>query len=240
MLAIQYANESRSDKKKNNRKTSLQGSLRQATVEIIFMKFHRTNEILKRNKMQVLFFLWYRNQKKKGGVPCPTHFVSIRQTRRHDDDDHPDSWPSQSRCRNYPSERPDRLCSQNKKKQTKWEQNAVHITCPGVDTFAGHKNKHEGGGKLQLHDSIATRQKWKLKKKKTTRRRWWFLWMTYYFCFWFTCRRLDRVTGVRFIDAHQAGLGTRWEVQSNRTVQRETQICDKHSNKKIKIFDFHT
>ena len=42
--------------------------------------------------------------------------------------------------------------------------------------------------------------------------------------FIFTCRRLDRVTGVRFIDAHQAGLGTRWEVESHRTVQRETQI----------------
>lgn len=55
----------------------------------------------------------------------------------------------------------------------------------------------------------------------------------------FTCRRLDRVTGVRFIDAHQAGLGTRWEVQSNRTVQRETQICDKHSNKKFKLLFSH-
>jgi hypothetical protein len=28
-------------------------------------------------------------------------------------------------------------------------------------------------------------------------------------------------------------------VQSNRTVQRETQICDKHSNKKFKLLFSH-
>jgi hypothetical protein len=83
MLAIQYANESRSDKKKNNRKTSLQGSLRQATVEIIFMKFHRTNEILKRNKMQVLFcFSLIQKKKKKKKEVCPAPHTLCRSGRR--------------------------------------------------------------------------------------------------------------------------------------------------------------
>lgn len=179
MLAIQYANESRSDKKKNNRKTSLQGSLRQATVEIIFMKFHRTNEILKRNKMQVLFCFWYRNQKKK--EVCPAPLTLCRSGRR----DVMMMMIIRTAGRvshgvvTIPAN--DRIACAVKTKKTKWEQNAVHIICSGVDTFAGHTQKQTWRrGKNYNYTTALPLTRNENLKKNTTRRRWWFLWMTYF------------------------------------------------------------
>ena len=194
------------------RKTSLVSCTRRQS-KLFSWKFHRTNEILGKDGN----FLF---GKKRVGVP--THFVSIRQKkRRRDDDDHLNSRPSRSPCRNYPNERLDRLHTSFKQKKHKmWTEHYVQL--PRCWQFSPSK-KHRGR-EMQHPPRVKTWKQFRKRHEGAKEKMRYSIMNDSILFFIFTCRRLDRVTGVRFIDAHQAGLGTRWEVESHRTVQRETQI----------------